>query len=76
MQERYLVELVARSPHARNGSSELLIDYAMLRLAAEGFRYATLGLVALAHAADKEIQNNPGWLRMLMYFACTCQSIL
>ncbi len=65
----YLVELLARSPYAPNGSSELLIDSAMRRFAAEGCRYATLGLVALAHAADREIRNNPGWLRALMYFA-------
>jgi phosphatidylglycerol lysyltransferase len=67
--EGYLVELVARARHAPNGSTELLIDFAMRRLAAEGCRYTTLGLVALAHAADQEIENNPGWLRVLMYFA-------
>lgn len=65
----YLVELVARSHHAPNGCSELLIDAAMRRFAAEGCRYATLGLVALAHAADPEIRSNPHWLRALMYFA-------
>ncbi len=67
--EGYLVELVARSPHAPNGTSELLIDSAMRSFAAEGCQYATLGLVALAHAADPELQNNPHWLRALMYFA-------
>jgi phosphatidylglycerol lysyltransferase len=65
----YLVELLARSPEAPNGSSELLIDAAMRRFADEGCDYATLGLVALAHAADREIRANPAWLRMLMYFA-------
>jgi len=65
----YLVELLARSPQAPNGTSELLIDSAMRRFAAEGRQYATLGLVALAHAADQEIQNNPVWLRAMMYFA-------
>lgn len=65
----YLVELLARSPAAPNGSSELLIDAAMRRFADEGCEYATLGLVALAHAADEQIRNNPGWLRMMMYFA-------
>jgi phosphatidylglycerol lysyltransferase len=65
----YLVELLARSATAPNGSSELLIDAAMRRFAGEGCDYATLGLVALAHAADEEILRNPGWLRMLMYFA-------
>jgi phosphatidylglycerol lysyltransferase len=67
--EGYLVELIARSPDAPNGSSELLIDAAMRRFAEEGCAYATLGLVALAHAADEEIQSNPWWLRGLMYFA-------
>lgn len=65
----YLVELVARSPHAPNGSTELLIDSVMRRFAAEGCHYATLGLVALAHAADVEMRSNPGWLRAMMYFA-------
>lgn len=64
----YLVELLARSHDAPNGSSELLIDAAMRRFAQEGCRYVSLGLVALAHAADKEIQKNPAWLRGLMYF--------
>jgi phosphatidylglycerol lysyltransferase len=67
--EGYLVELLARSPAAPNGSSELLIDAAMRRFADEGCQYATLGLVALAHAADPAIRNNPGWMRMMMYFA-------
>ncbi len=65
----YLVELLARSRDAPNGSSELLIDAAMRRFAQEGCSYATLGLVALAHAADEEIRKNPAWLRALMYFA-------
>ncbi|HYZ84267.1 MAG TPA: DUF2156 domain-containing protein [Bryobacteraceae bacterium] len=65
----YLVELLARSSSAPNGSGELLIDAAMRRFAEESCEYATLGLVALAHAADEEIRCNPGWLRPLMYFA-------
>jgi phosphatidylglycerol lysyltransferase len=65
----YLVELLARSPRSPNGASELLIDAAMRQFAGEGCDYATLGLVALAHAADGEILHNPGWLRMLMFFA-------
>ena len=67
--EGYLVELLARSYNAPNGSSELLIDAAMRRFAQQGCRYSTLGLVALAHAADEEIRKNPAWLRALMYFA-------
>jgi phosphatidylglycerol lysyltransferase len=65
----YLVELLARSSAAPNGTSELLIDEAMRRFADEGCEYVTLGLVALAHAADEEISRNPGWMRMMMYFA-------
>lgn len=63
----FLIEQVARDPHAPNGSSELLIDAAMRRFAAEGRAYVTLGLVALStHAA---LEENPVWLRMLMRFA-------
>jgi phosphatidylglycerol lysyltransferase len=65
----YLVELVARSAAAPNGTSELLIDAAMRRLADEGCEYVTLGLVALAHAADEEMRGNPAWMRVMMYFA-------
>ena len=65
----YLVELLARSSEAPNGTSELLIDAAMRRFAQNGCEYATLGLVALAHAADEQICANPRWLRMMMTFA-------
>jgi phosphatidylglycerol lysyltransferase len=65
----YLVELVARSPRAPNGTSELLIDAAMQRFASDDCHFATLGLVALAQAAKAEIRRNPWWLRPLMQFA-------
>ena len=65
----YLVELVARSRTAPNGVSELLIDAAMQRFAEEDRLYATLGLVALASAAEPGIRENPFWLRSLMRFA-------
>jgi phosphatidylglycerol lysyltransferase len=65
----YLVELLARSFAAPNGTSELLIDAAMRRLAGDGCTYVTLGLVALAQAADEEIHCNPGWLRTMMFMA-------
>jgi phosphatidylglycerol lysyltransferase len=67
--EGYLVELLARSPAAPNGTSELLIDAVMERLAREDRGYVTLGLVALADAARAEIRGNPLWLRFLMEFA-------
>jgi phosphatidylglycerol lysyltransferase len=65
----YLVELLARSEAAPNGTSELLVDAAMRRFAREGTLYVTLGLVALARAADPGIRTNPLWLRSLMRFA-------
>jgi phosphatidylglycerol lysyltransferase len=65
----YLIELLARSSAAPNGTSELLIDSAMRRFAREGCQFVTLGLVALAHAADEQIRRNPHWMRMMMYFA-------
>ena len=67
--EGYLVELLARSPSAPNGTSELLIDAAMRRFAENGKSYATLGLVALSSAAAIGIRRNPFWLRSLMQFA-------
>jgi len=62
----YLVEELARSPHAPNGTSELLIDAAMARFADEGCTYATMGLVALARGT---VEENPLWLRTLMVIA-------
>jgi phosphatidylglycerol lysyltransferase len=72
----YLVELLARSPSAPNGTAELLIDAAMQRFAQEDRQYVTLGLIALAHAVDKDMHRNPLWLRSLMQFARALQPIL
>lgn len=63
----YLIEQVARDPHAPNGVSELLIDAAMRQFAGEGRAYVTLGLVALSTYAP--LEANPAWLRLLMLFA-------
>jgi len=65
----YLIEQVARSPLAPNGSSELLIDAAIRRMAAEGRDYATLGLVALSTQAVGATAMNPWWLRLMMVIA-------
>lgn len=65
----YLIEQVARSPHAPNGTSELLIDAAMRRFAADGGDYVTLGLVALSSQAAAASTINPWWLRLMMTFA-------
>jgi phosphatidylglycerol lysyltransferase len=65
----YLVELLARTSAAPNGTSELLIDRAMRHFAAAGAGFATLGLVALAARAKPALRANPPWLRLLMGLA-------
>lgn len=62
----YLIEELARSARAPNGTSELLIDAAMTRFAEAGCTYATMGLVALARGT---VEENPLWLRSLMVLA-------
>jgi len=62
----FLIEKLARSPRAPNGTSELLIDAAMNQFAAAGCTYATMGLVALAEGTTG---GNPLWLRGLMNIA-------
>ena len=62
----FLIEELARSPQAPNGTSELLIDAAMHRFAEAGCTYATMGLVALASGTTGD---NPLWLRSLMFLA-------
>ena len=51
----WLLEDLLRDPTAPNGTAELLFDFAMRAFAAEGSRYATLGLAPLSGAS--------GWLR-------------
>jgi phosphatidylglycerol lysyltransferase len=63
----HLVEQLARSPHAPNGTAELLIDHAFRALAARGHTYATLGLVPLSTHAS--YRDNPLWLRFLVAWA-------
>jgi phosphatidylglycerol lysyltransferase len=65
----YLLEILARSGSAPNGTSELLIDAVMQHAAASNCAYVTLGLVALATAAGAHIEQNPFWLRAMMRFA-------
>jgi phosphatidylglycerol lysyltransferase len=62
----YLIEELARSRRAPNGTAELLIDAAMARFADLGCTYVTMGLVALASGT---VPENPLWLRTLMYIA-------
>jgi phosphatidylglycerol lysyltransferase len=65
----YLIEEVARSPWAPNGTAELLIDACMKQLAAVDAHYATLGLVALARNAGPWMSDNPSWIRALFGWA-------
>lgn len=62
----FLIEELARSPRAPNGTSELLIDAAMSHFAEAGATWVTMGLVALAGGT---IADNPLWLRGLMRIA-------
>lgn len=52
----WLFEHILRDPDAPNGSAEILVDYAMRNLAADGVTWATLGLAPLAGEVV-------GWLR-------------
>lgn len=66
----FLIEELARSPRAPNGTSELLIDAAMNRFAEVGSTWATMGLVALAaRTTAGTTVDNPLWLRCLMSIA-------
>jgi phosphatidylglycerol lysyltransferase len=67
----HLIEQVVRSRRAPNGTAELLIDTAMRQFARQGRTFATLGLVALATHAGREIARNPWWLRTMMLMART-----
>ncbi len=62
----YLIEELARSRQAPNGTSELLIDAAMNHFAAQRCDYVSMGLVALS---GDGLRHNPAWLRALMFFA-------
>jgi lysylphosphatidylglycerol synthetase-like protein (DUF2156 family) len=52
----WLLEDLLRDPAAPNGTTELVVDFAMRALGAEGSRYVTLGLAPLSGAS--------GWLRV------------
>ena len=57
----WLLEDLFRSHHAPNGTAELLVDAAMRSAAADGSRYATLGLAPLSGRV-------PRWLRLARTF--------
>lgn len=58
----WLVEQVARRPAAPNGVGEQLVDAAFRRIAAEGARFVSLGIVPLSRRAAGP-DAAPWWLR-------------
>jgi len=60
--EGWLVEQVARRPSAPNGVGEQLVDAAFRRIAAEGARFASLGIVPLSRRVAGP-DAAPWWLR-------------
>ena len=63
----WLFEQFVHRPDSPNGTVELMIDFAMRALAADGFEYATLGLSPLStRTAVKMPFRNPLWLRVLL----------
>lgn len=61
----WLFEQIVRGDDTPNGATELLIDTAMRTVAAEGARWATLGLVPLAQVAGAS-EPEPGVLVRLL----------
>jgi phosphatidylglycerol lysyltransferase len=64
----WFFEDLLRNPDAPNGSAELLVDCAMRALAAEGARYATLGLAPLAGPVSGGLAAARVWTRALYDF--------
>jgi phosphatidylglycerol lysyltransferase len=60
--EGWLVEQIARRPAAPNGVGELLVDAAFRRIAAEGARFVSLGIVPLSRRVAGP-DAAPWWLR-------------
>jgi len=62
----WLFEQFVHTPDSPNGTVELMIDFAMRSLAADGADYATLGLSPLSKRAEIKPFSNPFWLRLLL----------
>jgi phosphatidylglycerol lysyltransferase len=60
--EGWLVEQIARRPSTPNGVGEQLVDAAFRQIAAEGSRFASLGVVPLSRRASGP-DAAPWWLR-------------
>ncbi|HEX5829585.1 MAG TPA: DUF2156 domain-containing protein [Gemmatimonadaceae bacterium] len=64
--EGWLVEQFVRGRDAPLGCTELMIAEAMRALAADGARYATLGLAPLSRRAPVASLPHPVWLRLTL----------
>lgn len=62
----WLTEQFVRGAHAPNGTVELLVDAMMRAVAADGARYATMGLVPLSRRAPYDAVQNPFWLTVVL----------
>jgi phosphatidylglycerol lysyltransferase len=62
----WLTEQFVRGYGAPNGTVELMVDFAMRALAADGAKYVTMGLVPLSSQTGSEAQPNPFWLRIML----------
>ncbi|HLA95616.1 MAG TPA: DUF2156 domain-containing protein, partial [Pyrinomonadaceae bacterium] len=62
----WLTEQFPHRPGAPNGTVELMMDAAIRKLAADGYKYITLGLSPLSKRARIEPFDNPFWLRFLL----------
>jgi phosphatidylglycerol lysyltransferase len=61
----WLTEQFVRGHHAPNGTVELMIDFAIRAIAADGSSYVTMGLVPLSRQGAPAEDRNPLWLRIL-----------
>jgi phosphatidylglycerol lysyltransferase len=64
----WLFEHLVRDPDAPNGTAELLVHHAMLRLAADHVSWVTLGLAPLAGAVSGWLRTVRHWSRPLFNF--------
>jgi phosphatidylglycerol lysyltransferase len=62
----WLTEQFVRGSGAPNGTVELLIDYMMRTVAADGAQYVTMGLVPLSEHNTPAPHQNPAWLRWVL----------
>jgi phosphatidylglycerol lysyltransferase len=61
----WLTEQFVRGRRAPNGTVELMVDFAVRAMAANGSTYVTMGLVPLSRQGAPRIEDNPLWLRVL-----------